>query len=254
MGRPNPLAKYAREAPSKAMRFMAEVALAKGLNQERLAIGYAEATGRSVNGANVARHFRSSAPDLATVEAYAKALRLPAGSADLARGIVPENERNEWERRLQEFFLFEAASFKDGTRKAVAQARARIGEEADARVVAAFALGQTFDSYVGYPMRPTSGAAFQRLADALSSVLDLRALLAPRATSDQALLDAYSAFHVHFDDTQSRELTYMVKCALTFAGYETDAMARVFEREIAGICGVVASRAARLKGNGMESQ
>jgi len=228
------------------MRFMAGVALAKGLNQERLAISYAQATGRRVNGANVARHFRASAPDLATVEAYAKALALPPGSADLARGIVREEEREEWERRLEEFFLFNAAMFKDGTRKAVAAALSRLGKEAAARAVAAFALGRTFDLDVAPPKHgETSGSAFQRLAAALSPVLDLPALLVPRSADDQALLDAYLAFCNYFDDAQSRELTYMMKCALTFAGYETDAMARVFERGVAGSHGVITSRAVR---------
>ncbi len=251
VGRPNPLALYAKDAPAEAMRFMAGVALAKGLNQERLAIRYAQATERRVNGANVARHFRASAPDLATVDSYAKALELPPGSADLARGIVPENEREVWETRLQEWLLFNAAMFKNGTRKAVADALSRLGEDAATRALAAFALGWTFDVFVTAPKHgESSGNAFQRLAAALSPVLDLRALLVPRTAHDQALLDAYYAFRIHFDDAQSRELTYMLKCALTFAGYETDAMARVFEHESAGSHGVTALRAARLETDG----
>jgi hypothetical protein len=194
------------------MRGIALIAFQRGYSQERLATAFSRCAGRSITGANVARHFASANPKPETVEAYCGALDIADDVRAAILGEAPTLEQvTKWREHLRMWFAVNAATFEKDALARVETALDLLEEARRDRALAAFEFAIRHETNIG---KPSDSEPFIALANALAPVLDLRALVPEVAPGQEVLSDVYSALRSHFDHETAIALVGVVAAAI----------------------------------------
>ncbi|TAM76233.1 hypothetical protein EPN44_05820 [bacterium] len=177
------------------MRELAAVAAARGLSLGSVAEAYGKRAKASVNGRNVAEHFRARRPQKATIQTYCSVLGVGDEHRRLVEGEgLTSAQVAVWSSEVRQHLAAMNAMFEGDVLQAVDEAWQKVGAVAARCSVEAYALA-SYRLRSGLVSRGTDSfdPALDAFAAELMPTLNLRAMLRAERPDDDGLWGIWSA-------------------------------------------------------------